>query len=109
MNRGRDTDRWVIPKFARASEEAISLFTLIKGRIIREHKLTMNLFRIDAIHSYRGQVTLLHVYARQRETKIYVEVSVEKNNSIDFYHCLGQTRSQVQGRPKSSPGHPWSD
>ena len=95
--------------FVRASEEAISLFKLIKGRIIREHKLTMNLFRIDVIHIYCGRVTLLHVYAWERETKIYVEVSVEKNNSIDFYHCLHQTRSQVQGRPKSSPGHPWSD
>lgn len=95
--------------FVRASEEAISLFKLIKGRIIRKHKLTMNLFRIDAIHIYRGRVTLLPVYARERETKIYVEVSVEKNKSIDFYHCLRQTQSQVQGRPKSSPGHPWSD
>ena len=104
MNRVRDSDGCIVPMFVRASEEAISLFKLIKGRIIREHKLTMN-----GIHIYRGRVTLLPIYARERETKIYVEVSVEKNKSIDFYHCLRQTQSQVQGRPKSSPGHPWSD
>ena len=69
----------------------------------------MNFFKIDPIHLYQGRVTLLHVYTQECETKIYVEVSVEKNNSIDFYHCLRQTQSQAQGRPKSSPGHPWSD
>ena len=54
-------------------------------------ELTMNFFKIDMTHLYQGGVMLLHVYARERETKIYVEVSVEKNNSIDFYHCLRQT------------------
>ena len=88
MNQGRDTDRWVIPKFARASEEAISLFTLIKGRIIREHKLTMNLFRMDGIHIYHGWVTLQQC-TRQCKAKIYVEVSVENNKNIDFYRSVG--------------------
>ena len=54
-------------------------------------ELTMNFVKIDPIHLYQGGVTLLHVYAQERETKIYVEVSVEKNDSIDFYHCLRQT------------------
>ena len=83
MNRGRDTNRWVIPKFAWASEEAISLFTLIKGRIIREHKLTMN-----GIHIYRGRVTLQQC-TRECKAKIYVEVSVENNKNIDFYRSVG--------------------
>ena len=88
MNRGRDTNRWVIPKFARASKEAISLFTLIKGRIIREDKLTMNLFRMDGIHIYRGRVTLQQ-YTQECKAKIYVEVSVENNKNIDFYRSVG--------------------
>ena len=54
-------------------------------------ELTMNFLKIDLIHLYHGGVTLLHVYAQEHETKIYVEVSVEKNNSIDFYHCSHQT------------------
>ena len=43
-------------------------------------ELTMNFSKIDLIHLYHSRVTLLHVYAQECETKIYVEVSVEKNN-----------------------------
>ena len=87
MNQGWDTDRWAIPKFAWASE-AISFFKLINGRIIREHELTMNLFRIDVIHIYCGRVTLQQC-TWECKTKIYVEVSVENNKNIDFYCSVG--------------------
>ena len=47
-------------------------------------ELTMNFVKIDPIHLYQGGVTLLHVYAQERETKIYVEVGVEKMTALIF-------------------------